>query len=363
MSKRSIFPRIAIVVGLATTWTASLSIFPGLEFNSREFVAGAAFPVVWLIMAAVFAFTEASLPKSLSRSLGLMFVMLAISQIVQLPHAASNRVPSTLSVVLGVTSMVVILFGSARTYRATNRSVTRQTRVLQFELRSAMAALEAERLIASRRTHDQRSAVLSVDAVLQLLQDDRTNLDAVSRQRLTEAAKLELARMRASFADRSVASELHDADLMDLIGPVIAVAQADGAHLTSEIRGGLIVHVSGQALIDVVRNLISNAVHHGGNRAISISASRVSYEFVELGVSDYGPGIASARRFDLFEAGRSSGGPDHFGLGLHSARSLLREMGGDLTLDRSFPGGARFVAIIPAGVENGVKVQDRLTVR
>ena len=79
-----------------------------------------------------------------------------------------------------------------------------------------------------------------------------------------------------------------------------------------------------------------------------IEARRVDYEFIELTVTDTGPGVRSARRFDLFEAGRTSGGPDNSGLGLNSARSLLREMGGDLQLDRTHTGGARFIAKIPA---------------
>ena len=78
-----------------------------------------------------------------------------------------------------------------------------------------------------------------------------------------------------------------------------------------------------------------------------VAARRLDYGFVELSVSDTGSGIRPARRFDLFEPGRTSGGGESSGLGLTSARSLLREMGGDLMLDRSYVGGARFVARIP----------------
>jgi signal transduction histidine kinase len=135
----------------------------------------------------------------------------------------------------------------------------------------------------------------------------------------------------------------------------VSLARASGANVTCRIRSGLTVNSSSE-LTDVVRNLISNGVRHGGNSELVIEARRLDYGTIELSVQDSGPGISSARRFDLFELGRSSGGPESSGLGLYSARAMLREMGGDLVLDRSHLAGARFLARIPAaGTSRPVK--------
>jgi signal transduction histidine kinase len=117
------------------------------------------------------------------------------------------------------------------------------------------------------------------------------------------------------------------------------------------VRPGLMVHASPSGLTDAIRNLILNAVQHGGNEQIVVDARRVDYEFIEFSVSDQGPGISALRRFDLFETGRTSGGTGRSGLGLDSARSLVREMGGDLALDRSTKHGARFVGRVPVALE------------
>ena len=181
---------------------------------------------------------------------------------------------------------------------------------------------------------------MSIEAVIQLLVSSEA-IDPAARRRLCDAATDELRRLRGTTLDST------ESDLRELVSPVVALASAAGAKVTMRIRPGLEVY-AGPALVDIVRNLISNAVRHGGNTDVTIEARRRDYEFVELTVSYKGPGIASARRFDLFEPGSSSGGVESSGLGLHSARTLLREMGGDLQLDRSYVGGARFAALIPA---------------
>ncbi len=338
-------------IGLASLLIAvSLRNHPALQFQIRDRVSSSVLPVAWICIAVALAVQRRSTRRLLRGCLSVFLLLLAAGQFLHRPgHLGVHGLRASLSAAAGVIAMVVVLIGLGCELRAAYETQQRRVMALEFDRALATAQLEADRLVSSRRSHDQRATLLSVEAVIRLLESNSATVDPAARQRLCIAATEELRRLRRNDDDNGAAPEGVDADLRALVEPIIAVARADGANVTMQIRQGLRVHVTHQAIVDIIRNLISNAVHHGNNRNTVVAARRVDYEFVELSVSDAGPGIASARRFDLFEPGRSSGGPGRSGLGLHSARSLLREIGGDLSLDRSYASGTRFVARIPVG--------------
>lgn len=101
-------------------------------------------------------------------------------------------------------------------------------------------------------------------------------------------------------------------------------------------------------LVQILLNLVMNAVDAvQGSGRIVIAASRTS-EGVAVSVSDDGPGIAPEVQDSLFEpfvttkdVGQGTG------LGLSVSRGLVESVGGSLSLDSSYAGGARFVALLP----------------
>jgi len=98
-----------------------------------------------------------------------------------------------------------------------------------------------------------------------------------------------------------------------------------------------------------VRNIIENAVRYGGVARVS---TRQGAGMVEIIVDDDGPGIPERdldRVFAPFvrlesSRNRSTGGT---GLGLPIARTILRNHGGDLTLENRLGGGLRAVMQLP----------------
>lgn len=99
-------------------------------------------------------------------------------------------------------------------------------------------------------------------------------------------------------------------------------------------------------LATALDNLLHNAHVHGRGRGVVVETSD-RHGFVELLVSDAGPGVPDALRRDLFDPGAGAGRRPAPGLGLHISRNLLRAQGGDLEL-RDSEQGAAFVARIPA---------------
>jgi signal transduction histidine kinase len=64
-------------------------------------------------------------------------------------------------------------------------------------------------------------------------------------------------------------------------------------------------------------------------------------------VEDTGPGISPEIRDSLFQPFVSFGKSNGLGLGLSFARQTLLDHGGDLSLDPTSDGGARFVLKLP----------------
>jgi anti-sigma regulatory factor (Ser/Thr protein kinase) len=149
------------------------------------------------------------------------------------------------------------------------------------------------------------------------------------------------------------AGEQHSIDLADLAKEAVvlveAPAEARGVTITLEASRRLRASGEERAVIQILVNLIGNAVRHsppGGT--VTLRFSRGSGTVCVVVVDD-GPGIAPAdqqRIFERFErAGADSGGT---GLGLAISRRLARSMGGDITVESTPPHGARFTLALAA---------------
>lgn len=103
------------------------------------------------------------------------------------------------------------------------------------------------------------------------------------------------------------------------------------------------------ALRRVFVNLLDNAIKHAASPAVSL---RISQHGAEVAVTDRGPGIDGDKLEQAFLPFRrlnkarqpSTGG---MGLGLTSARSIVRGHGGDITLQNLACGGLEALVVLP----------------
>lgn len=115
------------------------------------------------------------------------------------------------------------------------------------------------------------------------------------------------------------------------------------------VPGDLTVAADRGRLDQVLVNLLSNAVRHGGCH-ILVSARR-SGDMVEVTVSDDGPGVApdmAARMFQPFARGHEAGGS---GLGLAISSRVVQACGGSIHYAPGEPSGSRFVVCLPVADE------------
>ncbi|HVL79660.1 MAG TPA: HAMP domain-containing sensor histidine kinase [Sphingomicrobium sp.] len=125
-------------------------------------------------------------------------------------------------------------------------------------------------------------------------------------------------------------------------------AEGRGVAIHMELSRSLPARGDERGVIQILVNLIGNAVRHSPAGSTVSLSFRSDQERASAIVADEGPGIEPAdheRIFERFERAGSS--DDGTGLGLAIARRLARSMGGDITLD-SRPGqGARFTLTLP----------------
>lgn len=221
---------------------------------------------------------------------------------------------------------------------------------------SATASDLAKTRFLAAASHDMRQPLHALTLYLNALSrradtDESRNIVAKAERAAHSlsgmfSTLLDLARIQASV----IKPQIEAFPLQELIDRV--VAEHPGADLradttTIEIR-------SDHGLLErLLRNLVSNALKHGGGGArISVTTRDA---ICEIAISDNGPGIApedQVRIFDEFVRLDGRASSEGLGLGLPIVQRIAELLGHDLEL-RSAPGeGATFVVRVP--IERGI---------
>ncbi len=236
---------------------------------------------------------------------------------------------------------------------------------LALVLNSMIARLESSFLQAQRfcadTSHELRTplaviragleAILSADEltapqerqVLDLL-DAATSLSSLSEKLLllarADAGHLQIERQRFDLG----------VILREAIEEAAIFAEAEGITIRSELPTELIIQGDAARMMQVLRNLLENAVKYnrpGGSVVVHL-AQQVGR--VRLAITNTGAGLdasQAARLFERFfraEAHRTSTG---HGLGLNIAREIVRAHGGELQLESHEVEAVTFAATLP----------------
>ena len=134
----------------------------------------------------------------------------------------------------------------------------------------------------------------------------------------------------------------------EAIGLLEPTARARHVTLVSEPSRQVPAHGDSRGVIQILVNLLGNAVRHSPEGStVTITFDR-SDGFARAHVADQGPGIASEDQQRIFERGESAGNAGGSGLGLAIARRLAQSMGGDVSLASELGQGARFTLSLPS---------------
>jgi signal transduction histidine kinase len=244
--------------------------------------------------------------------------------------------------------------------RGTDDPVDRHAETLNQVLEAIDAAFSRLRRFSSDVAHEFRTPLNRMRTVAEVALASGDEAEQRAALERVEVSVDELARLVDSLLliaeadDRRVPLALEPLDVdawlarsCEAYGPLF---EERGAKLCIESRVGRIE--GDRSLLDrVLLNLLENALQHGsaGGR-VEVSAEPCAGG-IRIAVEDAGPGIHPDDRERVFErferidrSRRGSAG----GLGLALARAVARLLGGDLVLEPSRLGGARFVWWLPA---------------
>ena len=145
------------------------------------------------------------------------------------------------------------------------------------------------------------------------------------------------------------------APLVDEARAALAIDE-DSVVWRNDVAQELEVTADRDQLYRVIINLAQNAVQalacRAGGGTVRVNAWRdVGDTVVEI--ADTGPGISASVRDHLFEAFADGGRTEGTGLGLAIARDLMRNLGGDIHLERSDASGTVFRLRVPNFPDHG----------
>ena len=225
------------------------------------------------------------------------------------------------------------------------------------------AALErnenVRRDLVSDVAHELRTPLAGARASIEAAQDGLVPADAAFLASLQEDVG-SLARLVDDLQQLSLAQagalrmQTADVPVAGLVGRALDAVRPEAARRGLSLRGEVPERLAARAdadrLLQVVRNLVANALAHARAEIVVSAAERDGR--VELRVADDGPGVppeAAPRVFDRFfradaSRSRATGGT---GLGLAIARQLAALMGGTLALENRPGAGATFVLTLP----------------
>ena len=243
-------------------------------------------------------------------------------------------------------------------------------------LRAAAAAREQAQDHALRNTlltaisHDHRTPLATILGAAGALHDQDERLSAAQRRRLASTIvdeATQLARLTdntlqlARLGQVGLALQRDWESVEELVGTVLRrLRQRDPHHrVKARVEAGLpLLRCDAVLMVQLLDNLVDNALKHGGGEApVELMARRVGAT-VLVAVRDRGPGVPVAQRKHIFEAfhrgerfDAAEGGDQRSrpgaGVGLALCRAIARAHGGELRLRARGHGGSSFEVSLP----------------
>ena len=219
----------------------------------------------------------------------------------------------------------------------------------------------AARALLATIGHELRTPLTSIRGYIEALLDGE--FDPPTARRFLETARRETLRLgrlvegMLEFSPLDLSTGEHHAacnaveQIRATIEMLSPMAAARRVTIRSHLPDAADVLVDGDACVHALANLLENAVKYGNERGV-VDVSCVREErFVAIAVDDDGDGIAAEARQSIFVMGvrRDVAGRSGSGIGLAVVKAIAERAGGDVRVEPSTLGGARFVLRFPAG--------------
>jgi len=243
-------------------------------------------------------------------------------------------------------------------------------------LRAAAAAREQAADHALRNTlltaisHDHRTPLATILGASSALHDQGDRLSAAQRRQLAATIVDEATQLSRLTDNTLQLARLGEGALVlqrdwesveEMAGTVLRRVRhrADGPQVKARLEPGLpLLRCDAVLMVQMLDNLVDNALKHGGAEApVEVTARLIGAQVI-IAVRDRGPGIGLSQQdriFELFRSGDHSadtsgshrGTRPGAGVGLALCRAIARAHGGDIRYRRRGHGGSSFEVALP----------------
>jgi two-component system sensor histidine kinase GlrK len=161
---------------------------------------------------------------------------------------------------------------------------------------------------------------------------------------ILDLSKMEAGMMVYTFAERPILPLIEQA-----VREITPYAESRRLRIEKQLQADLpLVRMDGERILDVLRNLLGNAVKFTPEKGcITISAHPFA-GWLEVAVSDTGPGIPSDKFTAIFEKYVSSDQKKGTGLGLAIVKHIVIAHGGKVWVENAPGGGSKFIFALPS---------------
>jgi two-component system sensor histidine kinase GlrK len=161
---------------------------------------------------------------------------------------------------------------------------------------------------------------------------------------ILDLSKMEAGMMKYAFEQGSIVPLI--AKAMTEIAPY---AESKKIRLERQINPDIAsCRMDGARILDVLRNLIGNAVKFTPEGGLIILAAYPAPDGLEVSVSDTGPGIPQENLTTIFEKFESSDPKKGTGLGLAIVKNIIAAHGGKVWAESELRKGSRFTFALPS---------------
>lgn len=225
------------------------------------------------------------------------------------------------------------------------------------EQRSVAETFAAVGDIASNLLHHLNNKVGTIPVRVQSIQDKCAPAIAADTYLANNLSEIERCATDAMQTVRDNLSHLRPIRLE----PLYVAARVSDALLAARLPPGIltqteglnslpVVMAGGQSLTFVFTNLLENASDAMRGKGLISIKGRTGEQWVEITVSDSGPGIPPAlhdRIFELNYSGRAGSRPGKLGFGLWWVKTLMTRLGGSVTVESDGQHGTLFRLRLP----------------
>ncbi|MBU1494348.1 MAG: HAMP domain-containing histidine kinase [Actinobacteria bacterium] len=253
--------------------------------------------------------------------------------------------------------MVLVPVAAIFIYRWQARREQRDTRMqLEADLAAEQDLGRMKSQFIAGVSHELRTPLTSVVGFSHLLM--KGGIDSKTARELVHGINGEAEELSRMVEDLLVASRpdgtevpvhLEDCSVPELVEAVVGPQRRLGRTIHIRVEPGE-MHGDPVRIRQIARNLVSNAFRHGGP-TVWVTGGVRGADYL-LVVADDGRGVGPGVTGRLFEpfvhTGETAVVSGSIGLGLSVARQLARQLGGDLTYQRT-DGWTQFLLRLPAG--------------